>query len=725
MRAAEQNVYIVKREAEVRQSFSATSPLFHVAKVGATVKQLGPGRQVEDGEWRIPLVPRGWIDWSALGDVEDTSDSPAVAKASPSKEESAPGQLPEAAPKSLRGGKLFRVLEDCEVRAGPGRDSPLYHTAYKGRIIEQFGTIHGDRLPVLPRGWIDMKSIQALDGDDHAVEKQAVAPQNPPERPVGNSLLAMLGDDRQLARKAGEKEVKAEERTPPQNQTKDNSWDGAGSTWKRWNAEDSLVYSSWRSDGKEAATAQDASRADSSWLSYSGTASSPGGWDDSPQSSPKTGLAALQEEITAYLEKDSCENLAGRLEHAQAIRQKVNGILTELGAQGGAKVFGSFANGLITRTSDLDLTFDGTIAAHDGLSLLSELASRLSQVGFDGVTKIFQASIPLVKFRDPSCGIEVDFCVSNQLGLRNSMLLAAYCNYDPRVAKLGRLVKDWAKSHQIVGTADGCLNSYAYILMAIHYLQSAGLVPNLQILSTKTAPVWDTKWGTADRWETKFVEDVGSLPASPCHRNLAEILLGFFRYFSTSFNWHRHAVCPRLNRPSAAVDKFSLVVHTSQTGWYIEDPFDLRHNLARSCSEDGKKRILQAMRHAAETLGDPSAQEGAWIRARGSGEDGHYFLKTKIIPGVKPEALVQTFEDLELEALWFPEEGEGMLQAFFEFRTAGGRRKALTRNERYVEDCQLVLYTCSRYSLDEARASARYSSHAPQKPSRPTFKIEA
>merc|ERR1719284_442957 len=112
--------------------------------------------------------------------------------------------------------------------------------------------------------------------------------------------------------------------------------------------------------------------------------------------------------------------------------------------------------------------------------------------------------------------MEIDFCINNELGVRNSKLLYAYCCYDERVLKLGRLVKDWAKRHELVGTADGCLNSYAYMLLVIFFLQSLQppVVPNLQGMEFESKPVSDRKWGDTDVWETGFFENVSSLPKS-------------------------------------------------------------------------------------------------------------------------------------------------------------------------------------------------------------------
>ena len=71
--------------------------------------------------------------------------------------------------------------------------------------------------------------------------------------------------------------------------------------------------------------------------------------------------------------------------------------------------------------------------------------------------------VPILKFTDAESDVEVDFGINNRLGVRNSLLLQQYCAIDERVQDIGRLVKAWAKKKDLVGTADGFLNSYAYM----------------------------------------------------------------------------------------------------------------------------------------------------------------------------------------------------------------------------------------------------------------------
>lgn len=389
----------------------------------------------------------------------------------------------------------------------------------------------------------------------------------------------------------------------------------------------------------------------------------------------------------------------------------VAGVLRRLGTSGSVKLFGSASTGFKTGSSDLDLVFNDTLSPDDVIPLLALFSTELPNVGFENVTKIFQASIPLVKFMDKKSGIEVDFCIANQLGVRNSLLLDTYCRYDERVIQVGRLVKDWAKRHELVGTADGCLNSYAYMLLVIHYMQSLQppVVPNLQVLAKdggESVPVVDNKWGTQDRWETKFMEDFGSLPPSWNKQGVGELLIGFFSFYSYVFDWRQHAVCMRLNRPGIAIDKFSLATATHAEQWYIEDPFDLKHNLAARCTEAGRRRILVEMQKASDAL-----MSGSWDLACPPGAPSSYFLKCRISKAVTPELLLQEFSGLELVKLHFPSDWNG--QAFLEFPSATAKRRAHAKNEAYVADCQLHLHLSSSYGLAEAASHGELNSFRP------------
>ena len=111
----------------------------------------------------------------------------------------------------------------------------------------------------------------------------------------------------------------------------------------------------------------------------------------------------------------------------------------DLKVLGDVKIFGSFSNGFKTGTSDLDVVLLTNVSGKDTVFLLQKFAQGAIEYGFTNTTKIFQANVPLVKFTDKGSSMEVDFCVNNELGLRNSLLLFKYCKLDKRA--------NWNHSH--------------------------------------------------------------------------------------------------------------------------------------------------------------------------------------------------------------------------------------------------------------------------------------
>jgi DNA polymerase sigma len=73
------------------------------------------------------------------------------------------------------------------------------------------------------------------------------------------------------------------------------------------------------------------------------------------------------------------------------------------------------------------------------------------------VTRILNHKAPVFKLFEQSSCVEVDFCVNNDLGIRNTGLLRAYVAYDARAGILGRAVKEWVSSSGLVGIQDGML----------------------------------------------------------------------------------------------------------------------------------------------------------------------------------------------------------------------------------------------------------------------------
>ncbi|CAE7197934.1 Tut4 [Symbiodinium natans] len=423
---------------------------------------------------------------------------------------------------------------------------------------------------------------------------------------------------------------------------------------------------------------------------------------------PEQVMGPLNEELRDSLRAGA--RTGQREKAAKRINLTLNGLARQLGLTGSVHMFGSFSNGFKTGTSDLDVVFVGAIE-ESAITILQKFADRLDSLGFDNITKIFQATVPILKLTDRKDNMEVDFCINNELGVRNSLLLNTYCKYDHRVLQLGRLIKEWAKKHELVGVADGCINSYAYMLLVVFFLQSVQppVVPNLQAMDCESVPVSDRKWGGEDIWETKFFFDVENLPKSQNQMSIGELLVGFFRFYTREFNWRQHAVCMRLQKPGQFVDKYSLPLQTNEEQWYLEDPFDLKHNLAGKCSRAGKKRFVDEMHNTLNVL----TSGGRWAKCLPPPQGMDYFMKCRISQNVTPQALLEEFEQCDLVKLHFPK-SDGtvrMPQAFLQFGDAISRRKAHAKNEKYIMDCQLQLHYSSQHSLAEAIQQCHFSTY--------------
>ena len=68
--------------------------------------------------------------------------------------------------------------------------------------------------------------------------------------------------------------------------------------------------------------------------------------------------------------------------------------------------------------------------------------------------------------------ISVDMCINNVLPVQNTKLIKAYCNCSPMTRPLVMFVKHWATKRELNQKCDSQnLNSYAFILLVIFYLQ--------------------------------------------------------------------------------------------------------------------------------------------------------------------------------------------------------------------------------------------------------------
>ncbi|KAG8687989.1 hypothetical protein FRC11_006249 [Ceratobasidium sp. 423] len=245
------------------------------------------------------------------------------------------------------------------------------------------------------------------------------------------------------------------------------------------------------------------------------------------------------------------------------IIERINNLIAEQFGDGYEVLqFGSTGYGVDSDSSDLDLLikdnkrlmgFSPNVqlpAVYD----MKTLSKVLRKARFVDIFAIPTASVPIVKCRDPFTNIKIDINCNELLGLRNTELLAEYCNLYQPLRPLIFFLKRWAKSYGLndpsAQTGPPGFSSYCLALMTVAYLQTRRALPSLQAqfdgvpanrdqhgvwMRVKgKPPLWcDTRWEAGVRWNR------AELP-------LEEAVYGWFKFWGTEINYTQTGVDIRL-----------------------------------------------------------------------------------------------------------------------------------------------------------------------------------
>lgn len=281
-------------------------------------------------------------------------------------------------------------------------------------------------------------------------------------------------------------------------------------------------------------------------------------------------------------------------------------------------------------------------------NFLKALAGRVRARGAQKLLKIIHARVPIIKFEDHITGVEVDVAIDSIGAQFKSVAVGIIASIDWRVGALVRLIKLWARRHNLNDSSTGTFNSYALTLLIIFHCQtrSPAILPPLAELfggsssrNTSTSrnggedddnpeerPMHDhrrpdlTRLRDMQHKVTRFKAEAQRLHRSgekvKNQETLLELLSSFFSLFQglmRSWNGPDEALSRvlcrvRVNTWDGCVnycpwtDKRDGAYHCS-----IEDPFDSTDNVGRTIREDGTiGRILvcvdQAVHICAGTL---------------------------------------------------------------------------------------------------------------------------
>ena len=275
-------------------------------------------------------------------------------------------------------------------------------------------------------------------------------------------------------------------------------------------------------------------------------------------------------------------------------------------------VFGSSESGLALKSGDFDLCLQIPDAKQK--KVIKKIGGMLRGQGMESIEILTRAKVPIVKFKDPRSGLNVDISINNSLALYNTKLLSMYADCDPRVKQLAICIKHWAMHRNVSDAPSGTLSSYAWSVLVINHLLEQQVVPNIQSGDSRTLiKIDEREYDLTMNNEIKI--------DSENNMKIEELVYSFFKNYATR-NWtdevisirHGKAI-PRdqkgwMNEEPSALDVInSQKEKPPRMGEHhlsIEDPFDLDHDLSRVVRAEGELRIRNELIRAASMFGSGS-----------------------------------------------------------------------------------------------------------------------
>ena len=303
--------------------------------------------------------------------------------------------------------------------------------------------------------------------------------------------------------------------------------------------------------------------------------------------------------------------------------------------------FGSYESGLSLNIGDIDLCLQ--FFGEKPKKVLKKIARIMRQDGMEQVTSITHARVPIVKFVDKLSNIPVDISINNSLAIYNTDLLAKYSNIDSRVRPFVLCVKYWALQRGLSSAVHGTFSSYAWTLIAIHFLQNtnAPILPNLQ---KNDNTVIETIEGI--EYDVGLHENSKALLTSTNNSTVGELFVAFIDYLADSWKWDDNVISvrsgkllsrqdkgwkhgkPQLNQAIQDNENRRLGIHCLP----VEDPFDHKHDLSRVLTPEGAYEIIDEIFRAREFLHDSKY----WDK----------ITETKYIERIPNKPNLDLFEDL-------------------------------------------------------------------------------
>ncbi|KAK3817165.1 MAG: hypothetical protein J3R72DRAFT_460697 [Linnemannia gamsii] len=253
------------------------------------------------------------------------------------------------------------------------------------------------------------------------------------------------------------------------------------------------------------------------------------------------------------------------------------------------ELYGSFASGLSTVTSDVDLTLTHL---GDTTQSISILAAALQSIGYQDVVFVSKTRAPTVSFIDPKYDIMCNITMNRPLRIVASTLIGNYNLLDFRFSTLWFSIRQLAKVYSVLSDQPEYLSTFGLSLMLIVFLQDVvdpPILPILQRQDTQESGERSDQWVNCafDRDLSEY-EEFGNGNV----QTMGELLVTFCYYFGFHFDYESQKVDTALGRitpttfPSpTSVKKNNARGKSTQAfkSMNIADPFIAGRNVAEDC----------------------------------------------------------------------------------------------------------------------------------------------
>ncbi|PRP83626.1 hypothetical protein PROFUN_08352 [Planoprotostelium fungivorum] len=296
--------------------------------------------------------------------------------------------------------------------------------------------------------------------------------------------------------------------------------------------------------------------------------------------------------------------IAGEYARRMKVLKRLNKLIYNYFSDGKPQLhlFGSSANNFGMKNADMDISLV-IDEKHVGSPkrIVLRLGDILKRKRMLEVVCLPRARVPIVKFKDEFSELSCDICINNTLAIHNTQLISTYSKIDIRARQLGYVIKHWAKCRQINEPYQGTLSSYAWIVMALHYLQTRN-PPILPVLQNMTAPGEERKKVEVEGHDVYFYSNWDSLRefGTPNTSSLGELVTGFFRLYAEEFDWNDSVVSLRTGGYLTKEEKQWAKQTNDRDNILltIEDPFEVTHNLGRLVDRSNLKVIKYEFKRA-------------------------------------------------------------------------------------------------------------------------------